>query len=145
MFNHSVLSDSSDPLWTAKGQASLFFTKCYSWLKLMPIESVMPFNHLILCHSLLLLPSVFPSIKVFSRVGFLHQVGKGPELQQVFPMSCQDLFPLGWTGSISLQSKGLSRVFSNTIVQNISSSTLRVLYGPTLTSIHDYWKKHSFD
>ena len=52
---------------TAKGQAFLFFTKCYSWLKLMPIESVMPFNHLILCHSLLLLPSVFPRIKVFSN------------------------------------------------------------------------------
>ena len=143
MFNHSVLSDSSDPLWTAKGQASLFFTKCYSWLKLMPIESVMPFHHLILCHSLLLLPSVFPSIKVFSRVGFLHQVGKGPELQQVFPMSCQDLFPLGLTGLISLLSKGLFRVLSTPQFKTVNSSVL--LYSPAFTSIHDYWKNHSFD
>ena len=61
------------------------------------------------------------------------------------PMSIQDWFPLGWTGWISLQSKGLSRVFSNTTVQSISSSVLSLLYSPTLTSIHDYWKNHSFD
>ena len=55
----------------------------------------------------------------------------------------QDLFPLGWTGLISLQSRGLSRVFSNNTSHN--SLALSLLYGPTLTSIHDYWKNHSFD
>ena len=60
-------------------------------------------------------------------------------------MNIQDWFPLGLTGLISLQSKGLSRVFSNTTVQSITSSVLSFLYGPTLTSIHDYWKNHSFN
>ena len=63
----------------------------------------------------------------------------------VLPMNTQDWSPLGWTGWISLQSKGLSRVFSNTTVQSINSSLLRFLYGPALTPIHDYWKNHSFD
>ena len=63
----------------------------------------------------------------------------------VLPINIQDLFPLGWTGWISLQSKGLSRVFSNTTVQSINSSALSFLYSPTLTSIHDHWKNHSFD
>ena len=62
----------------------------------------------------------------------------------VLPMSIQDWFHLGWTGWISLQSKGLSRVFSNTI-QSINSSALSFLYSPTLTSIHDYRKNHSLD
>ena len=61
------------------------------------------------------------------------------------PMNIQDWFPLGWTGLISLQSKGLSRVISNTTFQKYHSLTLSFLYSPTLTSIHDYWKNHSFD
>ena len=60
-------------------------------------------------------------------------------------MNIQDWFPLGLTGLISLQSKGLSRVFSNTQFKNINSSALNLLYGPTLTSIHDYWKNHNFN
>ena len=56
-----------------------------------------------------------------------------------------DWFPWGWTGWISLQSKGLSRVFSNTTVQSINSSVLSFLYSSTLTSIQDYWKNYSFD
>ena len=64
----------------------------------------------------------------------------------VLLMNIQDLFPLGWTGWISLQSKGLSRVFSKIIVQkNWYSLALSFLYSPTLTSIHDYWKNHSLD
>ena len=63
----------------------------------------------------------------------------------VLPMNIQDWFPLGFTGLISLQSRGLSRVFSNTQFKNINSSALSFLYGPALTSIHDYWKSHSFD
>ena len=63
----------------------------------------------------------------------------------VLQMNIQDWLPLGWTGLISLQSKGLSRVFSNTTVQSIISSALSFLHGRTLKSIHDYWKNHSFD
>ena len=63
----------------------------------------------------------------------------------VLLMNTQDWSPLGWTGWISLQSTGLSRVFSNTTVQTINSLVLSFLYSPTLTSIHDYWKKHSLD
>ena len=106
---------------TAAYQASLSITNSWSLLKLMSIESVMPFNHLILCHPLLLPPSIFPSIRVFFQwVTSLHQVVKVLEFQlqpSVLPLNIQDWFPLGWTGWISLQSKGLSRVFSNTTVQ----------------------------
>ena len=63
----------------------------------------------------------------------------------VLPMNIWDWFPLGWTGLISLQSKGHSRVFSNTTVQSINSLALSFLYSPTLISIHDHWKNHSFD
>ena len=64
-----------------------------------------------------------------------------------FPMNIQDWLPLGLTSSISLQSKGLLRVFSSTTTQNesINSSVLSLRYDPTLTSIHDYWKNRSFD
>ena len=58
--------------WTAAHQASLSITNSWSLLKLMPIESIMPSNHLILCHPLLLLPSIFPSIRVFSKESVLH-------------------------------------------------------------------------
>ena len=64
----------------------------------------------------------------------------------VLPMNIQDWFPLGWTGWISLQSKGLSSVFFNTPqFKSINSSVLSFLYSPTLTSIHDHWKNHSLD
>ena len=63
----------------------------------------------------------------------------------VLPMNTQDWFPLGWTGWISLQSKGLSRVFSNTTFQKHQFFALSFLYSPTLTSIHDHWKNHSLD
>ena len=61
------------------------------------------------------------------------------------PMNIQDWFPLGWTDWIFLPSKGLSRVFSNTTVQKHQFLVLSFLYGPTLKSIHDYWKNHSLD
>ena len=63
----------------------------------------------------------------------------------VLPMNSQDWSPLGWTGWISLQFKGLSRVFSNTTVQKHQFSVLSFLYSPTLRSIHDYWKNCSFN
>ena len=61
------------------------------------------------------------------------------------PMNIQDLFALGLTGLISLQPNGLSRVFSSIIIQGINSLALSIFYGPTLTSVHGYWKRHSFD
>ena len=73
-----------------------------------------------------------------------QSIGVSP-LASVLSVNIQDWFPLGWTGWISLQSKGLSRVFSNTTVQKHQFSALGFLYSPTLTSIHDYWKNHSFD
>ena len=82
--------------------------------KLMSINSVMPSNHLILCCPLLLLPSVFPSSMVFSNESVLHIRSASAS---VLPMNVQDSFSLGWTGLISLQSKGLLRVFSNTAIQ----------------------------
>ena len=63
----------------------------------------------------------------------------------ILPMNIQGSFLLGWTGWISLLSKGLSRDFSNTTFKGINSLALSLLYGPTLTSIHYYWKNNSFD
>ena len=84
-------------------------------LKLMSIKSVMPYSHLILCCPLLLLSSVFPSIRFFSNESALS-IGTSTSAS-VLPVNIQDWFPVGWTSWISLQSKGLSRVFSNTTVQ----------------------------
>ena len=106
--------------WTAARQASLSITNSRSSLKLMSIKLVMPSNHLILCCPLFLLPSIFPSIRVFSNSQFFKSCGQSVGASasvSVLPMNIQDWFPLGWTGLISLQSKGLSRVLSNTTVQ----------------------------
>ena len=105
--------------WTAACQASLSITNSQSLLKLMAIELVMPSNRLILCRPLLLLPSIFPIIRVFSNESVLHIGGQSIGVSasaSVLPVNILNLFPLGLTGLI-LQSKGRSRVFSNTIVQ----------------------------
>ena len=105
--------------WTAAHQASLSFTIYQSLLKLMSIESVMPSNHLILCHPLLCLPSVFPSIRVFpvSRLFTYGSQSIGASASaSVLPMNIQGWFPLGLTSLISLLSRGLSRVFSGTTI-----------------------------
>ena len=105
--------------WTAAYQASLFFTISQSLLKLMSIESVMSSNHLILCHCLFLLPSIFPSIRVFSNELALASDGQSigaSTSASVLPMNIQDWFPFGLTGLISLLSKGLPRVFFSTAV-----------------------------
>ena len=106
--------------WTVEHQASLSITNSWSLLKLMSIALVMPFNHLVLCCPLLLLPSIFPSIRVFSNESARHI--RWPKYWSISfnispPNEYSDWFPLGWTGWISLQSKGLSRVFSNTTIQ----------------------------
>ena len=98
---------------------SLSIINSRSLLKLMSIESVMPSNLLILCHPLLLLPSIFPIIRVFSNETVLLSGGQSIGVSasaSVLPMNIQNWFPLGWTDWISLQSKGLSRVFSGTTV-----------------------------
>ena len=103
--SHSVVSDSAPP-WNALYQNSLSISNSCSLLKLMSMESVMPSNHLILCHALLLPPSIFPSIRVFSNKSVL--LIRGPKYwvsasASVLPMNTQDWFPLGWIGLISLQ------------------------------------------
>ena len=107
--------------WTATRQASLSFTISQSLLKLMSIESVMPSNHLILCCPLSPFALNLSQHKVlFQWVGSLHHMAKVFEASasaSVLPMNIQAWFPSGLTGLISLQSKGLSRVFSNTTVQ----------------------------
>ena len=118
LFSCSVMSDS---LWPNGLQHTRLPcpSPCWNLLKLMSIESVMPSNHLILCHPLLLLPSIFPSIRGFSNESAL--CNRWPKYWSfsfsIISMNIQGWFPLGLTGLISLQSKGLSRIISNTIVQ----------------------------
>ena len=144
-FSHSVMSNSLRPNGLhAAWQASLSITNSWSLLKLMSIESLMLSNHLILCHPLLLLPSIFPSIRTFPVSQFFSSGGQSIGVSaaaSVLPMDIQDWFPLGWTGWTSLLSKG----FSIPQLKSINSSALSLLYSPPLTSIHDYWKNHSFD
>ena len=103
--------------WTTACQASLSITSFWSSPKPMSIESVMPSDHLILCRPLLLLPSIFPSIRVFSNQLFTSGGQSIRASASVLPVNIQDWFPSGWTSWISLLSKGLSRVFSNTTAQ----------------------------
>ena len=116
--------------------------------KPMSIESLMPSNHLMLCCPLLLLPSMFPIIRVFLNESALHikwlNIGVSASTS-VLPMNTQDWSLLGWSDRIFLQSKGLSRVLSNATVLKHQFLVLRFFYSPTLISIQDYWKNHSLD
>ena len=136
-FSCSVVSDSVTP-WTATHQASLSFTISQSLPKLMSTESEMPSNHLILCHPLLFLPSIFPSIRVFPNE--LAHLIRWPKYWSFSISPSKDysgLTSLALTGLISLQSKELS---SSPTVQfeSINSLVLSLLYGSTLAPIHDY-------
>ena len=118
-FSCSIVSDFATP-WTAAHQAFLSITKSWSLLKLMSFKSVMPSNHLILCCPLLLLPSIFPSIRVFSNESVLHI--KWPKYWSFsFSISPSNeysgliSFRIDWFDLLHF--KGLSRVFSNTTVQ----------------------------
>ena len=132
-------------------QASLSFTISLSpgvCLDSMSIKLVMLSNHLILCRALLLLPQSFPASRSYPMSWPFKSGSQSIQVSasvSALPMNIQDWFPSGFTGWISLQSKGLSGVFSNTIQQHQIFSTLSLLHGPTLTSIHDYWKNNSFD
>ena len=146
--SRSLVSVSLQPHWPHARQAFLSITNSWSLLKLMSIESVMPSNHLILCHPLLLLPSIFPSISIFSNESALHQVAKVLEFQlqhQTFQWTLRTDYPEdGLVGSPC--SPGDSLESSPTPqFKSINSSELSVLYSPTLTSRHDYWKNHSLD
>ena len=91
-------------------------------------------------------PKSFPGLGSFQMSQLFASSGQSIGVSSstsVLPINTQDWSPLGWTGWISLPSKGLSRVFSNTTVQKHNSSVLSFLYSPTLTSIHDHWKNHS--
>ena len=133
--------------WTAAHQASLSVTNFWSPSIPMPTESVMPSNHLNLCHPLLLMPSIFPNIRVFSSESALHI--RGPKYQS-FSISPSNKY----SGLISFRIDWLDlpccprdsqESSAASQFENINSLVLNLLYGSTLTSIHDYWKTHSFD
>ena len=131
-------------LWIAACQASLSITK------FMSIELMMPSNDLSLCHHHLFssCPQSFPTSGSFPMNQFFTSGGQSIGVSasaSVLPMNFLGWFPLGLTGLISLLSRELSRIFSSTVVQSIDSSVLSLLHGATLTSIHHYWKNHSFD
>ena len=133
---------------TAAHQAPLSFTSSGSSLKLISIVSMMPSNHLILCCPLLLLPSIFPSIRVFSNESALRN--NWPKYwsfssASVLPMNIQGWFLLGVTSLISLLSKGPSRVFQhiNSKASILQPSVVQLSY--LYMDVCDYWKNHSFD
>ena len=136
--------------WTAALQSSLFITKSWSLPKLMSIESVMPSNHLILCRPLLLLPSIFSGIRVFSNESALRikwpkywsfSFNISPSNEHTglisFRMNCLDLLAVQGT---------LKRILQQYLqLKSINSSVLSCLYSPTLPCTHDHWKNHSLD
>ena len=131
--------------WTAARQASLSITNSQSLLKLMFNESVMPSNHLILCHPLLLLPSIFPSIRVFCKESVLHI--RWPKYWSFsFSISPSNdysrliFFRIDWFDLLAVQ--GTLKSLLQYRFKSINSA-LSFLYSPTLTSIHDYWKNQS--
>ena len=133
--------------WTTC-QTSLSITNSWSLLKLMSIQSMMSSNHLILCHPLLLLPSVLSSIRVFSSVGFLHQVAKVLEFQlqhQSFQWIFRTDFLYDWLVWSACSPRDSQESSPTPQFKSIHSLAFNFLYTPTLTSIHDYRKNHSLD
>ena len=127
--------------WTAARQASLSFTISWSLLRLTSIESMMPSNHLILCCPLLVLPSIFPSIRVsFSESALQISSIRASVSASVLPMSIQGWFPLGLTGLISCYPRDSQESSPAPQFESISSSVLSRLYGPALASVHDHWE-----
>ena len=124
---------------TATCQASLSIINSWSLLKLMSIKLVMPSNHLILCWPLLLWSSIFPSMWVFSKESVLRI--RWPKYWR-FSFSISPSFKMDWLDLLAVQDSLES--FPTTQFKSINSLVLSFLYSPTLTSIHDYWKNHSF-
>ena len=135
-------------LWSAAWQTSLSFSVSQFLLRFISIESVMLSNHLILCHPLLFLPSIFPSIRVFSNEPALCN-----RWSKYWSFSGSISRFSEYSGLISFRMKGFDfRVVQGNFkslpqhqFKSISSLVLSLLYGPTLTSIHGYWKNHSLD
>ena len=133
--------------WPAVHQAFLSITNSQSLLKLMCIESVMPSNHLILCHLLLLLTSIFPSIRVFSDESVVRI--RWPKFWSFsFSISPSNAY----SGLISFRIEWLDLLAVQETLKSLlqhhsskASLALSHLYGPVLTSVHNYRKNHSFD
>ena len=126
--------------WITVLQASLSYSISWSLLKHMSIELVMPSNHLILCHPLSSCLQPFPASVSFPKSQFFTSGSQSIGASvSVLPMNIQGWSPLGLTGLISCSPRDSPELGS------ISSSVFSFLYGPTLTSTHDYWKNHSFD
>ena len=130
--------------WTAARQASLSITNSQSLTKLMSIKSVMPTNYLVLCRPLLLPPSIFPSIRVFSNESVLRI--RGPKYWSFsFSISPSNehsgliSFRMDWLDLLAVQ--GTHRESSTLRIKSVDSSALSFLYSPTLTSTYNYWKK----
>ena len=133
--------------WAAAHQASLSITNSQSLLKLMSIASVIPSNHLILCRPLLLLPSIFHSIRVFSNESVLY-ISWPKYWSFNFSISPSNKYSglislMDWLDLLTIQ--GTLKSLLKPQFKSINSSAFSFLYSPTLTSIHDYWKNHSFD
>ena len=146
-FNHSVVSDSAIP-WTTARQASLSITNSWSSPRLMSIESVMPCSHPILWRPLLLLPSIFPSIRVFSSesvllIGWPNYWTFSFSISPSSEYSGLISFRIDWCDLLAVQGtlKSLLQHYSS----KESASVLSFLFSPTFTSKHDSWKNHSFD
>ena len=145
---HSVVSNSLQPHEPQHARPPcpsptprLYSNSCPSsrWYHPAISSSVIPFSS---CPQSLPTSGSFPMSQLFSWGG--QSIGVSASAS-VLPMNTQDWPPLGWTGWIALQSKGLSRVFSNTTVQKHHFLVLSFLHSPTLTSIYDHWKNHSLD
>ena len=134
--------------WMAAQQASLSITNSWNLLKLMSVESVMPFNHLILCRPLLL-PLIFPKIGVFSSESALHI--RWPKYWSFsFSISPSNDHPglisfrMDWLDLLAVLGT-LKSLLQHHSSKSITSLVLSFLYSPTLTFIYDYWKNHSFN
>ena len=147
VFSRWVVPDSCDPK-DCSMPGFLSITNSRSLLKLMSIELMMPSNHLFLCHPLLLLSSIFPSIRVFSNESALHI--RWPKYWSFsFSISPSNEYfglislRIDWLDLLVVQ--GTLKSLPQPQFKSINSSVLSFLYSPTFTSIHDYWKNHSFD
>ena len=138
----------SATMWITAHQASLSFTISRSLLKLKSIELMMPSSHLILCHPLLLPPSILPNIRVYSNESalcvrwpkywsFSFSISPSNEYSGLIS------FRMDWFDLLAAQ--GTLKSSPTPQFKSINSLVLSILYGPTLTSIHDYWKNCSFD
>ena len=130
-------------LWTAACQAFLSISNSHSFLTLMSMELMKPTNYLMLCVPFSSSLKSFPTSGSFPMSQFFASGGQSigaSASASVLPKNIQDWSHLGWIGWISLQFKGLSSVFPNTVAEKHHSLVLSFLYGPTLTSIHGDWK-----